>query len=112
LVTCTFRDEEAQSMLYASGRTVRGLILTNAKPGQSLHNSMGELDATTQKHIPAAQAFDVVPMFAGKCVWATTGAGLKLWLRVAEIGEACGLEWAGRWVGGFREFPHFQNKEG
>jgi peptidoglycan LD-endopeptidase CwlK len=112
LVTCTFRDNEAQAALYASGRTVKGPLLTCAKPGLSLHNCVGPLDATTQKHIPAAQSFDVVPMYAGKCVWATTGWGLKLWLRVAEIGEACGLEWAGRWQGGFKEFPHFQNKGG
>ena len=103
LVTCTYRDDAEQAALYARGRTVPGRIVTNAKPGQSLHNLM-------HAGLPASRALDVVPMVGGKPVWGTKGADLALWMRVGEIGESCGLEWAGRWRGALREFPHFQFK--
>jgi peptidoglycan LD-endopeptidase CwlK len=103
LVTCTYRDDAEQARLYAQGRTVPGRIVTNAKPGQSLHNLVAG-------GLPAARALDVVPMVGGKPVWGTKGADLALWMKVGEIGESCGLEWAGRWRGALREFPHFQFK--
>lgn len=105
LVTCTHRDDEAQAALYALGRTKPGKIVTNAKPGESLH----------QYRV----AFDVVPLRNGKPVWGTTGNGidndptdddrddLELWQKIGAIGESLGLEWAGRWKR-FKEFPHFQ----
>jgi len=105
LVTCTYRDAEAQAALYAQGRTKPGRIVTNARPGESMH----------QYRV----ALDVVPMRHGKLVWGTSGNGidddptdddiddLELWQRIAVIGESCGLEWAGRWKR-FRELPHFQ----
>lgn len=93
LVTATYRSPADQDKLYAQGRTAPGPKVTNAKAGQSLH----------QYRV----AFDVVPMRGGKPVWGTTGADGQLWQRVGELGEAAGLEWAGRWVS-FREFPHFQ----
>ncbi len=97
LVTCTLRTLEEQAALYAQGRTVPGRIVTNAKPGDSWHNW--------------GRAFDIVPLRNGKPVWGTTGADLDLWHRLGDIGEACGLEWAGRWRT-FREFPHFQDTLG
>ena len=93
LITCTFRDREMQDHLYAQGRTDPGKIVTNAKGGQSAHNYK--------------LAYDIVPMVYGKPVWNTTGDDSKLWERVGELGEAQGLEWAGRWKT-FREYPHFQ----
>jgi peptidoglycan L-alanyl-D-glutamate endopeptidase CwlK len=93
LITCTYRDFEAQNALYAQGRTAPGRIVTNARGGQSFHNF----------HM----AFDVVPLRAGKPVWGTAGADGLLWQKVGELGEAQGLEWAGRWKT-FRELPHFQ----
>lgn len=94
IVTSTYRDLESQAALYAQGRTKPGLIVTNAKPGQSWHNWRC--------------AFDVVPMRNGKPVWGTTGPDGDLWRRVGELGELAGLEWAGRWTGKLREFAHFQ----
>ena len=38
-ITCTHRSNEEQNQLYALGRTVKGKIVTNAKAGQSRHNS-------------------------------------------------------------------------
>lgn len=93
LITCTYRDAEEQNRLYAIGRTAPGAKVTNAKAGQSFHNYR--------------LAYDVVPLRFGKPVWKTTGEEGKIWERVGQLGEAQGLEWAGRWAK-FKEFPHFQ----
>jgi peptidoglycan L-alanyl-D-glutamate endopeptidase CwlK len=93
LVTSTYRSTAEQNALYAQGRTKPGKKVTNAKGGQSFHNHR--------------LAYDVVPLRNGKPVWGTTGEDGKLWQRVGELGEAAGLEWAGRWTK-FKEFPHFQ----
>lgn len=93
LVTSTYRDFDSQTALYNQGRTTPGAIVTNAKAGESFHNWR--------------VALDVVPLRAGKPVWGTGGADAELWQQIGTIGEAVGLEWAGRWVK-FREFPHFQ----
>lgn len=93
LVTCTYRDYEAQNALYNQGRRVRGNVVTNAKGGYSYHNFRC--------------AFDVVPLRNGKPVWGTVGMDFKLWQQVGKIGKAQGLEWAGDWRE-FREYPHFQ----
>jgi len=98
LVTSTYRDNEAQNALYAQGRTKPGAIVTNAKAGQSWHNWRC--------------AFDVVPIRYGKPVWGTTGKDGDLWRQVGEIGESCGLEWAGRWTGKLKEMAHFQYTNG
>ena len=94
LVTSTYRDNESQAALFAQGRTKPGMIVTNARPGQSWHNWRC--------------AFDVVPIRNGKPVWNTTGPDGDLWRKVGELGESVGLEWAGRWTGKLREFAHFQ----
>lgn len=96
LVTCTYRTPEEQAALYAQGRTKPGPILTNAKPGQSMHQY--------------GLAIDVVPMRDGKPVWGIKGADGALWKRVGELGESVGLEWAGRWERN-REYPHFQHPQ-
>lgn len=98
IVTSCYRDHESQAMLYAQGRTTPGKIVTNARPGESWHNHRC--------------AFDIVPIRNGKPVWGTAGADLELWMRVGEIGESVGLEWAGRWKGRLLEFAHFQYSAG
>jgi peptidoglycan L-alanyl-D-glutamate endopeptidase CwlK len=116
IITCTWRSPEEQAALYARGRTKPGRIVTWAKPGQSEHNAV-------MNGRPAARAFDVVPLRAGKPVWGTGGNGidedprddatddLEVWQRVGAIGERVGLSWAGRWPRGKREFPHFEARE-
>jgi peptidoglycan L-alanyl-D-glutamate endopeptidase CwlK len=100
LVYCTLRTHVEQAALFASGRTVPGAILTNAGPGQSLHNP----DANGH-----AWAFDAVPLLAsGKAAW---GAVQSIEL-MGICGEHAGLEWAGRWRGALRERVHFQMKGG
>lgn len=91
LIYCTYRSPEEQDELYAHGRTKPGPIVTNARAGQSKHNSR--------------QAFDCVPLNAGKPQWGDAATYLKMGL----IGEAVGLTWAGRWTGRLRETAHFQD---
>lgn len=100
LITCTYRSGQEQDELYAQGRTKPGKKVTNAKAGQSKHNS-------TLNGTPASRAFDIVPMVGGKPQWAASHPHWKL---AGEIGERCGLEWAGRWTR-FKEFPHFQLRD-
>lgn len=96
LVTCTLRDWEMQAQLYRQGRTAPGSIVTNAQAGDSAHNY--------------GLAYDVVPLRNGKPVWGTIASmDAELWQRVGELGEAAGLEWAGRWRGRLIEFAHFQD---
>lgn len=94
IITSTYRSNEEQAALYAQGRTKPGLVVTNARPGESWHNWRC--------------AFDVVPIRNGKAVWNTTGPDGDLWRKVGELGESVGLEWAGRWTGKLREMAHFQ----
>ena len=97
LIYCTLRSDAEQADLYARGRTAPGAIVTNARPGQSLHNPQRD---------GHAWAFDAVPMLAGKPLWADEGALMLM----GAAGEQAGLEWAGRWRGKLRERVHFQIK--
>ena len=99
LIYCTLRSHAEQAALYAQGRTAPGHKVTFAKPGDSLHQP------DENGH---AWAFDAVPLVNGKAQWLDA----DLLQKVGEIGEACGLEWAGRWVGGVREKVHFQIRRG
>lgn len=98
LIYCTLRSLEEQASLYASGRSKPGRILTNAGPGESLHNPDAQ---------GFAWAFDAVPLVGGKCLWNDAATIAKM----GECGEFVGLEWAGRWRGAFREYVHFQYRE-
>lgn len=95
LIYCTLRQLSEQAALYAQGRTRPGPIVTNARPGNSLHNP----DCNGQ-----SWAFDAVPLVAGKAAWDNPA----LVERMGILGEACGLQWAGRWQGALREAVHFQ----
>jgi len=89
IITSTYRDIEAQNALYAKGRTIPGLKVTNAKGGFSHHNWKC--------------AFDFVPIVGGKAVWDNA----KTWEHCGKIAESVGLEWAGRWTK-FTEKCHCQ----
>lgn len=127
LITCTYRDSEAQAHCYAQGRTEaqlravgimlpprKGGIITRALPGQSAHN---RLDANGKA---AADAVDIVPLRLGKAVWGLKGNGLdedqsddmtddlEAWHRIAECGVHAGFQWYGAPGSPFKEFPHFQ----
>jgi peptidoglycan L-alanyl-D-glutamate endopeptidase CwlK len=90
LIYSTYRDNEAQDVIYAQGRTAKGRIVTNARGGQSFHNYR--------------VAFDWVPMLHGKPLWDND----VIYAKCGRIGESIGLEWAGRWSGKIKETAHMQ----
>lgn len=98
-ITSTYRDNEAQTALYAQGRTSIGSnprldkplgdTVTNAKAGESFHNYRC--------------AFDFVPMVNGKAQW----DDFRTYSKCGVIAESLGLEWAGRWKK-MKEMAHCQ----
>jgi peptidoglycan L-alanyl-D-glutamate endopeptidase CwlK len=89
LIYCTYRSKEEQDKLYAQGRTAPGPIVTNARGNQSMHQFR--------------LAFDFTPLANGKPAWDDSA----LFTKCGELGEQCGLEWAGRWKS-FKELAHLQ----
>jgi hypothetical protein len=95
----TFEDQEA---LYAQGRTKPGKIVTNARPGESLHSYGLAVDLV----------LDGMPEKPGiQWSWDTkadfNADGRSDWMNMGEIAESCGLEWGGRWKR-FPDLPHLQ----
>ncbi len=93
-ITCTYRSNEEQDKLYAQGRTSPGKIVTNAKAGQSKHNSN------------PSKAFDIAFITVDKKLsWDD-----KHFVRFAEIIKKissvidCGCYWK------FKDSPHFELK--
>lgn len=122
LIYCTLRTFKEQAIIYRQsrpfatiaatanlltdkyGRPDLGQILlgvgpqngphvTNAAPGQSMHNY--------------GLAFDCVPMVGGKPAWSYQ-SNKGLYELMGEKAEEVGLEWAGTWTS-FKEYVHFQN---
>lgn len=89
-LTQTYRSEEDQAGDYARGRSAPGKVLTNARPGQSLHN-----------YYPAL-AFDVAFKRGRQLDW-----DVALFCRFAALAKPLGLEWGGDWPR-FKDNPHFQ----
>lgn len=98
LIYCTYRPREEQAMVYASGRTIAGPILTWARPGYSWHEWR--------------RAFDAVPLVSGKPIWHVDPNTIPLWQLMGDCGKRAGFEWAGDWSEEKREFPHFQMRNG
>lgn len=94
LVTCGFRTNAEQALLWAKGRDVPGKIVTNARPGLSAHNY--------------GLAVDVVPIVHGKADWSGDD---PLWQEIAASGQARGLQWLGAPDSPFIEQAHFQHPQ-
>lgn len=93
LVVSGLRTREKQQALYDQGRIISGDIVTNAKPGFSLHNY--------------GLACDIVPYLVGD-------SGALNWdHRTAQYGamvsqlKAQGLTWGGEWHM-LKDYDHFQ----
>lgn len=114
----TYRSPEEQQIDWLKGRDENGnvvdphKVVTHAKPWQSWHQ--------------LRRAYDVVPKDKyGKPFWnhyancaaihtnKPCNCGFDdIWMKVGLIGEACGLEWGGRWIGKKLDRPHFELKQG
>lgn len=121
VIYCTFRSSKEQARLYRNGRSLAAIeakakelrekygrsdlaqllldvgpqhgdkIVTNAGPGQSLHNY--------------GFALDGAPMKEGKIVWDKED---PMWTRYGLAAYDVGVEWAGDWKGSLQETPHIQ----
>jgi len=86
------RTDAEEDALYAQGRSTAGLIVTNARGGQSNHNF--------------GLAIDVVAMNRdGSVNWGFDMSS------VAPIAQRFGLSWGGNWAR-FPDYPHFENTYG
>jgi peptidoglycan L-alanyl-D-glutamate endopeptidase CwlK len=79
--TCTLRDREYQEKLYAQGRTAPGKIVTNARPGDSIHEY--------------ACAMDYVVQVEGVNDWGF----LPYYHDCGRVAQSLGLVWGGDWNG-------------
>ena len=120
LVYSTLRPAREQAKLYRRGRSISSItrkadelhnvwrrpdlgdllmavgpqygdLVTNAGPGQSLHNY--------------GLAFDAVPVVNGDLVWKSNR---EEWETYAECVRAAGLDWGGDWSGMITDKPHAQ----
>ncbi len=86
-----YRSFEEQTILYSKGRSRPGKIVTNAKPGQSLHNY--------------GIAADIIFRVNGEWSWDPKHP----WDKLGKLGKELGLEWGGDFRG-LKDFGHFQWK--
>lgn len=96
-ITQTYRTFEEQQALYNQGRTKPGKIVTNCKPGWSMHNYglAWDIGLKTRK---------------GKVTWDNVDVnddGINDWLNAGLIGESLGLTWGGRFKN-FLDMPHYE----
>jgi peptidoglycan L-alanyl-D-glutamate endopeptidase CwlK len=85
-----YRSHEEQQSLYEQGRTKPGSVVTNAKPGVSLHNY--------------GLAVDCVPMEDGKIIW---NKPENFWDELGELAKSIGMIWGGDFSG-LKDNDHFQ----
>lgn len=99
-ITQGTRTWQEQAKLYAQGRTVSGKKVTNAKPGQSIHNY--------------GLAVDICLMIDGKTAsWDTAkdwdNDQVADWYECVKIFAKHGWDWGGNWRT-FKDLPHFEKK--
>lgn len=92
VLTHTYRNRAEQDALYAQGRTQPGPKVTNARYGQSPHN-------TEVQGQPGASAFDVMFIVKGVKTYDTTNYD-----KAGQLAQACGLVWGGT----FKDKPHYE----
>lgn len=94
-ITAGLRTNAEQQRLYNQGRTTPGNIVTNARPGQSIHNFGLAID------------FVLVNDADTTVSWTVN----KEWRRVGAIGKQLGFQWGGDWTS-FRDYPHLDLQRG
>lgn len=104
-ISSGYRSEVEQAHIYGQGRPSyiwdgrkygsKGAIVSNAKPGTSIHNYGLAID------------YFIVSDDGRKPLWVVN----EKWRRVAEIAKSMGFEWGGDWSR-FRDYPHLQLNKG
>lgn len=99
-ITQGLRTFKEQSDLYALGRTKPGKKVTNAKPGQSIHNY--------------GLAVDICLIIGGKVAsWDTVkdwdNDRVADWYECVKIFAKYGWDWGGNWKT-FKDLPHFEKR--
>jgi peptidoglycan LD-endopeptidase CwlK len=90
----TYRTFAESDKLYQQGRTTPGEIVSNAKAGQSFHQY--------------GLALDFHLVVNGKDSWDVDSN----WNIVVDIFKNHGFTWGGNWTGGFKDYPHLEQKMG
>ncbi|WP_260858093.1 M15 family metallopeptidase [Bacillus sp. FJAT-22090] len=100
-----YRSNEDQAWIYGQGRPsyiwngkkygTSGAIVSNAKPGSSVHNYRLALD------------YFLVSEDGKQSLWTVNDK----WRRVAAIAKSLGYEWGGDWKS-FVDYPHIQFTKG
>ncbi len=93
VITSGRRTMKEQESLYAQGRTKKGNIVTNAKPGQSAHNF--------------GMAADLAPLKDGKIWW---NAPDSIWKQMADIAKQIGLV-SGYYFKSIHDAPHVEHPD-
>ncbi len=99
-ITQSLRSFKEQDELYAVGRTKPGKKVTNAKPGQSIHNY--------------GLAVDICLIIDDKTAsWDTAkdwdNDKIADWYECVKIFAKYGWNWGGNWKT-FKDLPHFEKK--
>ena len=99
-ITQGLRSFAEQAVLYAQGRTKPGRKVTNARPGQSIHNY--------------GFAVDICMIIDGKVAsWDTTkdwdNDQIADWYECVKIFAKYGWNWGGNWKT-FKDLPHFEKR--
>lgn len=111
-VYCTLRNAEAQQEEFDKGRRTPGPIVTQALPWQSAHQF--GLAADMAPYVLLESSADMVKYNTKKLDWDPfewrDGARVldRAWQAMRDSFKAAGLEWAGDWTGGFKEYVHWQ----
>lgn len=100
-ISSGFRSNTEQANIYGQGRPSyvwngkkygrAGSIVSNAKPGSSVHNYGLAID------------YFLVSEDGNNSIWVVNNQ----WRRVAAIAKSMGWEWGGDWAS-FRDYPHLQ----
>lgn len=96
-ITCTLRTNEEQLEVYLQGRKHPGKVVTNAKPGESMHNPDPEEGKS--------RAFDIAFRPEDDPSGATWDGP---WKTVGQIGRLVGLRWGGTFKTRVDQ-PHFED---
>ncbi|TFE02895.1 peptidoglycan-binding protein [Jeotgalibacillus salarius] len=104
-ISSGYRSNTQQASIYGMGRPNywwngklygnEGSIVSNAKPGQSVHNYGLAID------------YFLVSDDGLKAIWVVDAQ----WRRVAQIGKSLGFTWGGDWKG-FVDAPHLEYTKG